>query len=112
MSAQSFLDPAVGQYAGPHVWLVLNRRRLCISPISHHWNLPWACVMMVRLGDRMAPSHGAEKAHPKASILKGGRVVFNIKANDYHLIAVVRYENGVMMIRFFGSHEEYDQVDA
>jgi mRNA interferase HigB len=40
------------------------------------------------------------------------RVVFNIKAIDYRLIAVVRYENGVMMIRFFGSHEEYDQVDA
>ena len=37
---------------------------------------------------------------------------FNIKANDYRLIAVVQYENGVMMIRFFGSHEEYDQVDA
>jgi mRNA interferase HigB len=83
------LDPAVGQYAGPHVWLVLNRRRLCISPISHYWNVPW-----------------------RASILKAGRVVFNIKANDYRLIAVVRYENGVMMLRFFGSHEEYDQVDA
>ena len=22
------------------------------------------------------------------------------------------HENGVMMIRFFGSHEEYDKVDA
>ena len=53
-----------------------------------------------------------KKAHPNASILKGGRVVFNIKANDYRLIAVVQYENGVMMIRFFGSHEEYDKVDA
>jgi mRNA interferase HigB len=53
-----------------------------------------------------------KKAHPKASILKGGRVVFNIKANDYRLIVVVQYENGVMMIRFFGSHEEYDLVDA
>jgi mRNA interferase HigB len=51
-------------------------------------------------------------AHPKASILKGGRVVFNIKANDYRLIVVVRYENGIVMIRFFGSHEEYDKVDA
>jgi len=28
------------------------------------------------------------------------------------LIAVVQYENGVMMIRFLGSHEEYDKVDA
>lgn len=53
-----------------------------------------------------------KKAHPKASILKGGRVVFNIKANDYRLVAVVQYEGGVMMIRFFGSHEEYDKVNA
>lgn len=39
-------------------------------------------------------------------------MVFNIKANDYRLIAVVEYVNGVMRIRFFGSHEEYDKVDA
>ncbi len=51
-------------------------------------------------------------AHPKVSILKGGRVVFNIKANDYRLIALVQYQEGVLMIRFFGSHEDYDKVDA
>ena len=50
--------------------------------------------------------------HPKASILKGSRVVFNIKANDYRLVAVVQYVAGVVMIRFFGSHEEYDKIDA
>ncbi len=54
----------------------------------------------------------AKKAHPKASILKGSRVVFNIKGNDYRLIAVVQYAHGVLMIRFFGSHEDYDKVDA
>lgn len=53
-----------------------------------------------------------KKAHPKANILKGSRVVFNIKGNDYRLIAVVQYVHGVLMIRFFGSHEDYDQVDA
>jgi mRNA interferase HigB len=53
-----------------------------------------------------------KKAHPKASILKGGRVVFNIKGNDYRLIALVQYAHGVLMIRFFGSHEEYDKIDA
>ena len=53
-----------------------------------------------------------KKAHPKASVLKGGRVVFNIKANDYRLIALVEYVDGVLMIRFFGSHEEYDGIDA
>ena len=51
-------------------------------------------------------------AHPKASILKSGRVVFNIKANDYRLVALVQYRAGVLMIRFFGSHEEYDAIDA
>jgi len=53
-----------------------------------------------------------KKSHPKASILKGGRVVFNIKANDYRLIALVQYRNGIMMIRFFGTHEQYDKIDA
>jgi mRNA interferase HigB len=52
------------------------------------------------------------KAHPKASILKGGRVVFNIKANDYRLIAVAQYVNSVVMILFSGSHDEYDKSDA
>jgi mRNA interferase HigB len=53
-----------------------------------------------------------KKAHPKASILKGGRAVFNIKANDYRLIVLVRYQESITMIRFFGSHEEYDRIDA
>jgi mRNA interferase HigB len=27
-------------------------------------------------------------------------------------VTLVRYRNGILMIRFFGSHEEYDQIDA
>lgn len=53
-----------------------------------------------------------KRSHPKASILKSGRVVFNIKANDYRLIAVVQYQDGIVLIRFFGSHAEYDRIDA
>jgi mRNA interferase HigB len=53
-----------------------------------------------------------KRSHPKASILKGRRVVFNIKANDYRLIAVVQYRDGILAIRFFGSHEEYDAIDV
>jgi mRNA interferase HigB len=48
----------------------------------------------------------------RPSSVKSGRVVFNIKANDYRLIALVQYAAGVLMIRFFGSHQEYDRVDA
>jgi mRNA interferase HigB len=51
-------------------------------------------------------------SYPKASILKGGRVVFNVKGNDYRLIARVQYQAGVLAIRFFGTHAEYDEIDA
>ena len=51
-------------------------------------------------------------SYPKASILKAGRVVFNIKGNDYWLIVRVQYQAGVMAIRFFGTHAEYDKIDA
>jgi mRNA interferase HigB len=53
-----------------------------------------------------------KKSHPKASSLKGGRVAFKIKANDFRLVALVQYIEGVLVIRFFGSHEEYDKIDA
>lgn len=51
-------------------------------------------------------------SHPRASILKGGRVVFNIKGNDYRLVAALQYQAGVLVIRFFGTHAEYDRIDA
>ena len=51
-------------------------------------------------------------SYPKASILKSSRVVFNIKGNDYRLVAAVQYRAGVLAIRFFGTHAEYDRIDA
>jgi mRNA interferase HigB len=51
-------------------------------------------------------------AYPKASILKASRVVFNIKGNDYRLIAAVQYRAGAVAIRFFGTHSDYDRIDA
>ena len=47
-----------------------------------------------------------------ASILKGGRVVFNISGNNYRLIVKINYRAGVVDIRFFGTHGEYDRIDA
>jgi mRNA interferase HigB len=60
----------------------------------------------------VAKSRGSEGLSPQASILKAGRVVFNIKGNDYRPIAAVQYRAGVVAIRFFGTHAEYDGIDA
>ena len=51
-------------------------------------------------------------SYPKASILKASRVVFNIKGNDYRLVAALQYRAGALAIRFFGTHGEYDRIDA
>jgi mRNA interferase HigB len=50
--------------------------------------------------------------YPKASILKSGRVVFNICGNKYRLIVQINYLRKWVFIRFIGTHKEYDMIDA
>lgn len=51
-------------------------------------------------------------AHGTASIVGDKRVVFNIKGNDYRLIVAVAYGKGIVLVKFIGTHAEYDDVDA
>jgi len=50
--------------------------------------------------------------YPKASILKAGRVVFNIYGNKYRLITHINYLRQWVFIRFIGTHNDYDKIDA
>jgi len=47
-----------------------------------------------------------------ASILKGGRVVFNIAGNKYRLVVSICYPTQTVYVRFIGTHREYDGIDA
>ena len=47
-----------------------------------------------------------------ASILKGGRVVFNVGGNKYRVILAVDYERQIGFVRFVGTHAQYDQINA
>ncbi len=47
-----------------------------------------------------------------ASFLSENRVVFNIKGNKYRLIIAINYYFGVVYIRFIGTHQEYDKINA
>ncbi len=51
-------------------------------------------------------------AFGNASILKSGRVVFNIAGNKYRLIVWINYPFRVVYIRFIGTHAQYDQINA
>ena len=47
-----------------------------------------------------------------ASIISSKRVVFNIKGNDYRLIVDIEYKLKIVFIVWFGTHKEYDKIDA
>ena len=47
-----------------------------------------------------------------ASILKDGRVVFNVAGNKYRIVVWINYPYRVAYVRFIGTHAEYDKIDA
>ena len=51
-------------------------------------------------------------AYRNASFTANNRVVFNIKGNDYRLVVLVRYEKGLLFVKFVGTHAQYDKIDA
>lgn len=47
-----------------------------------------------------------------ASIVANNRVIFNIKGNDYRLIVSVNFKQLAAYIIWFGTHKEYDKINA
>jgi len=47
-----------------------------------------------------------------ASFVANNRVVFNIKGNTYRVVVAIQYEFGIVYVRFVGTHQEYDHIDA
>lgn len=44
-----------------------------------------------------------------ANFLPNNRAIFNIKGNHYRLVVKIRYENGIAVIEWIGTHSEYDK---
>lgn len=40
------------------------------------------------------------------------RFVFNIKGNDYRLVAMIHFNRRTVYIRFIGTHREYDKINC
>ena len=56
-----------------------------------------------------AAPHDVKRDLRNASILKDGRVVFNIAGNKYRLVVWINYAYRVVYIRFIGTHAQYDK---
>jgi len=47
-----------------------------------------------------------------ASIVPKNRVIFNIKGNDFRLIVSVNFKQLAAYIIWFGTHKDYDKINA
>jgi mRNA interferase HigB len=70
-----------------------------------------AWYRQVRNADWAAPAD-VKREIRSASILKDGRVVFNIAGNKYRVVTWINYPYRVVYIRFVGTHRQYDTIDA
>jgi mRNA interferase HigB len=50
--------------------------------------------------------------YTSASIISAERVVFNIKGNEYRLVVAINYHYQVLMIKWLGTHKEYDKINV
>ena len=95
-------------------------RVIAVGTLRDFWSRPGrgdaeqplrAWVQIVRAVEWSKPSD-VKAMFRSADILKGGRVIFNIAGNKYRLVAAVHYRGSRIYVRFVGTHEEYDRIDA
>lgn len=59
-----------------------------------------------------ASSADVKRLYATASIVGAGRIVFNIKGNDFRLVVAVDFEKGIVWIKWIGTHKAYDRIDV
>jgi mRNA interferase HigB len=47
-----------------------------------------------------------------ASIVSADRIVFNIRGNNFRLVAATDFEKGIVWIKWIGTHKDYDRIDV
>lgn len=54
-------------------------------------------------------SQDIKNKYRSADFLSDNRVIFNIKGNHYRLVVKVRYQNGIVVVEWVGTHAEYSK---
>lgn len=53
-----------------------------------------------------------KEVYGNASVIANHRVIFNIKGNDFRLITSINFRTQAAYIIWFGTHQEYNTIDA
>ena len=54
-------------------------------------------------------THDIKNRYSSADFLPDNKVIFNIKGNHYRLVVKVRYQSGIAVVEWVGTHAEYDK---
>lgn len=66
----------------------------------------------IKAGEWNSPSDIKRVFGSNVDFVENNRAIFNIKGNDYRLIAEINYRTQAAYVRFIGTHREYDKVEA
>lgn len=53
-----------------------------------------------------------KSVYGNASIVNNNRIVFNIKGNDFRLVASINFLQGACYVIWFGTHAAYDKINV
>jgi mRNA interferase HigB len=59
-----------------------------------------------------ASTDEVQRAVPKAKVLNGERVRFEVAGGNYRLVVAFDFRRQVAFVKFIGTHAEYDRIDA
>lgn len=90
----------------------ITNRVLILDFVKKHTNTVNAVNKWIELIENNEfGSHNELKIFfPSADYVGNGRYVFNIKGDKYRFVVMVVFVNGIMEIRFCGTHAEYDKI--
>ena len=80
-------------------------RHTAVEPALRAWYAD------TRKADWRSPAD-VKRVYANASIVGQNRVVFNIQGNRYRLVVAINYAYRVCYIRFVGTHQAYDKINA
>lgn len=58
---------------------------------------------------RWSSPHDVKRDFPSTDQLGDNRLIFNIKGNSFRLVVRAKYQNGLILIEWVGTHAEYDK---
>ena len=61
---------------------------------------------------RWRNSAEVKRSYATASVVSADRVVFNVKGNDYRLVAAIDYRRQIVFVKWIGTHADCDRIDA